>query len=424
MGKVKCNRDKSLPQVTTLKKHIQKKKCQQKWKHIFQHINGGRRRNVHAKILNDEHLGTTVKSDVVGTQSQPKWISMQNGDKINGVLPVEQNNFVKLPDNQKKRKEFPSPSTSSQGPAKKRKILTNGHTSSKTLRTHLADLHGIVVESTSEESDVQIVESDTTSKNSPKITSQTPKQFLKPRVSSTPNTPGQKILEETGNLNSTLLDDEESDEDDIEEAYDNEFALTEMNFEDSDLDQSIDEEDEIRTDEEIYEYNSEDDDTFDDYDIEEEELDEEEEDEDLESLDSYEIESEYFSESSEDDDESDENAGKYFYQQYHSSEDESYEPGTDYVEDLYVPRGTATTFSAGYLCQLPFDDKSDEPQVIDVTEYFNKIENAQQDESNDDSESSESDSSCPKLVPIKSEYRKKILFTQINSNSLNFMTNE
>lgn len=416
MGKVKCNRDKSSEQVTTLKKHIQKKKCQQKWKHIFQHINGGRRRNVHAKILNGEHLGTTDKSDAVDTQSKDKWISMQNGDKINGVLPVEQNNFVKLPDNQKKRKEIPSPSTSSQGPAKKRKVLTksqsgltNGHTSSKTLRTHLADLPGIVVESTSEDSDIQIVESDTTSKNSPKITSQTPKQFLKPRVSSTPNTPSQRILEETGN--STLLDDEESDEDDIEEAYDNEFALTEMNFEDSDLDQSIDEEDEIRTDEEIYEYNSEDDDTFDDYDIEEEELDEEEEDEDLESLDSYEIESEYFSESSEDDDESEEEAEKYFYQQYHSSEDESYEPGTDYVEDLYVPRGTATTFSTSYLCQLPFDDKSDEPQVIDVTEYFNKIENTQQDESeNDDSESSESDSSCPKLVPIKSEYRKNCFF--------------
>lgn len=111
------------------------------------------------------------------------------------------------------------------------------------------------------------------------------------------------------------------------------------------------------------------------------------------SYDSDEIESEYFSDSediyeqgsSDEDEEEPEN-----YHLYEgTSSDTDYDPGSDFVEDLYVAHGAAVVYSAKEITnQLPFTEDTDEPQVIDITDML---------EQKDD----DSSDSCPKLVPIK-----------------------
>ncbi|XP_063702950.1 polynucleotide 5'-hydroxyl-kinase NOL9 [Culicoides brevitarsis] len=132
-----------------------------------------------------------------------------------------------------------------------------------------------------------------------------------------------------------------------------------------------------------------------DYCSEEESLDEEYSDDDEEqSYDSDEIESEYFSDSEEDiygsseDEDSDEEGDPSDYHRYEGeSSDTDYDPGDEFLEDLYVARGTAVTYTNKELTsQLPFTEDTDEPQVIDITEML---------------ANSDSNDSCPKLVPIK-----------------------
>uniref|UniRef100_A0A336LJY2 Polynucleotide 5'-hydroxyl-kinase NOL9 n=1 Tax=Culicoides sonorensis TaxID=179676 RepID=A0A336LJY2_CULSO len=154
------------------------------------------------------------------------------------------------------------------------------------------------------------------------------------------------------------------------------------------------------------------------------EYEDEEEDFDDYSYNSDDIESEYYSENSqfeqefEEDDEfdsecsdeeldseysdeefdsecSDEDAYRSYHDYEGSSSDTDYDPGSDFAEDCYIAQGTAVVYSANEITsQLPFNEDSNEPQVIDVTDLIDN----QKDESSSDS--------CPELVPIKGKRKE------------------
>lgn len=196
-------------------------------------------------------------------------------------------------------------------------------------------------------------------------------------------------------------DDSSLDEDssDYEHMMNGEFDLSsDIHYEGSSNEESEEENDmaDLMAMHEMHRNGMDESDYDEEYCSEEESLDEEySENDETSNYDSDEIESQYFSDTEEEfydsseDEEEDETENYHLYEG--TSSDTDYDPGDDFIEDLFVARGTAVTYSAKELTNyLPFSEDTDEPQVIDVTDLIKVTD-------------TDSNDSCPKLVPINGQ---------------------